>query len=63
MGEERLKEYKSFDIGDFVSITGTVFKTRTGEVSIHITDFKLIAKIFKTITRKVAWLKRIRFKI
>ncbi|NOH15856.1 lysine--tRNA ligase [Clostridium cochlearium] len=57
VGEERLKEYKSFDIGDFVSITGTVFKTRTGEVSIHITDFKLIAKSLRPLPEKWHGLK------
>lgn len=57
VGEERLKEYKSFDIGDFVTITGTVFKTRTGEVSIHITDFKLIAKSLKPLPEKWHGLK------
>src|SRR3712207_7955691 len=40
VGEEKLKEYKTFDIGDFVSITGTVFKTKTGEVTLHIVDRK-----------------------
>ena len=44
VGEEKIKEYKSFDIGDFVSITGMVFKTQTGEVSVHIKDFQLLAK-------------------
>ncbi|WP_125154090.1 lysine--tRNA ligase [Clostridium rectalis] len=57
VGEEKLKEYKSFDIGDFVAITGTVFKTRTGEVSVHITDFKLLAKSLKPLPEKWHGLK------
>ncbi|KAJ49401.1 lysyl-tRNA synthetase class 2 [Clostridium tetanomorphum] len=57
VGEERLKEYKSFDIGDLVSITGSVFKTKTGEVSIHITDFQLIAKSLKPLPEKWHGLK------
>lgn len=57
VGEEKLKEYKSFDIGDFVSITGRVFKTKTGEVSIHITDFELIAKSLKPLPEKWHGLK------
>ena len=57
VGEERLKEYKSFDIGDFVSITGKVFKTRTEEVSIHITDFKLLAKSLRPLPEKWHGLK------
>lgn len=57
VGEEKLKEYKSFDIGDIVSITGRVFKTKTEEVSIHITDFQLIAKSLKPLPEKWHGLK------
>lgn len=34
VGEEKLKEYKGFDIGDIVAATGEVFKTRTEEITI-----------------------------
>lgn len=57
VGEERLKEYKSFDIGDILSITGTVFKTKTGEVTLHITDFQLLAKSLKPLPEKWHGLK------
>lgn len=57
VGEEKLKEYKSYDIGDIVSITGRVFKTKTGEISIHITDFKLVAKSLKPLPEKWHGLK------
>ncbi|WP_027625360.1 lysine--tRNA ligase [Clostridium lundense] len=57
VGEERLKEYKSFDIGDLVAITGRVFKTKTEEVSIHITDFELTAKSLKPLPEKWHGLK------
>lgn len=57
VGEERLKEYKTFDIGDFVSITGTVFKTKTGEVTIQIKDFKLLTKSLKPLPEKFHGLK------
>lgn len=57
VGEEKLKEYKSFDIGDWVSITGTVFKTKTGEISLHIKDFELIAKSLKPLPEKWHGLK------
>jgi Lysyl-tRNA synthetase (class II) len=57
VGEEKLKEYKSFDIGDILSITGTVFKTKTGEVSLHITDFELTAKSLKPLPEKWHGLK------
>ncbi|CAG7839024.1 lysyl-tRNA synthetase [Clostridium novyi B str. ATCC 27606] len=57
VGEEKLKEYKTFDIGDFVSITGTVFKTKTGEVTLHIVDFKLLTKSLKPLPEKFHGLK------
>ncbi|WML36303.1 lysine--tRNA ligase [Clostridium sp. OS1-26] len=57
VGEVKLKEYKTFDIGDFVSITGTVFRTKTGEVSLHIRDFQLISKSLKPLPEKWHGLK------
>ncbi|KOA18759.1 lysine--tRNA ligase [Clostridium homopropionicum DSM 5847] len=57
VGEEKLKEYKTFDIGDFVSITGNVFKTKTGEVSVHILDFELLTKSLKPLPEKFHGLK------
>ncbi|MBC2582598.1 lysine--tRNA ligase [Clostridium sp. DJ247] len=57
VGEEKLKEFKSFDIGDLLSVTGKVFKTKTGEVSLHITDFQLIAKSLKPLPEKWHGLK------
>jgi Lysyl-tRNA synthetase (class II) len=57
VGEERLKEYKKFDIGDWVSITGTVFKTKTGEISLHIKDFELLSKSLKPLPEKWHGLK------
>jgi lysyl-tRNA synthetase class 2 len=47
VGEERLKEYKSFDLGDWISVTGFVFKTKTEEITVHVKDFQLISKSLK----------------
>ena len=57
VGEEKLKEYKTFDLGDWVSITGFVFKSKTGEISIHIKDFQLISKSLKPLPEKWHGLK------
>lgn len=57
VGEERLKEFKSFDLGDWVSITGFVFKTKTEEISVHIKDFQLISKALKPLPDKWHGLK------
>lgn len=57
VGEDKLKEYKTFDLGDWVSVTGFVFKSKTGEISIHIKDFQLISKSLKPLPEKWHGLK------
>lgn len=57
VGEEKLKEFKTFDIGDFVVITGKVFKTKTGEITLHVTKLELIAKSLKPLPEKFHGLK------
>lgn len=44
IGEETFKEFKSWDIGDIVEVKGNVFKTRTGEISVHATQIRLLSK-------------------
>ena len=44
VGEEEYAAFKKLDIGDIVGIKGTVFKTKTGEISIHATDLVLLSK-------------------
>lgn len=57
VGEDHLKEYKSFDIGDIVAATGEVFKTRTEEVSVRVSKFELISKSLKPLPEKWHGLK------
>ena len=40
LGEEEYKYFKKLDIGDIVGIVGFVFKTKTGEISVHATDLQ-----------------------
>ena len=42
LGEESYKQFKEDDIGDIIGITGFVFKTRTGEISIHAKEVTLL---------------------
>ncbi len=45
VGKERLKAFnKLFDLGDFIQASGVMFRTRTGEVTVHVQDFKMLAK-------------------
>ena len=44
IGEEEYKAYKKLDIGDILGVKGIVFRTQKGEISIHITEYTLLAK-------------------
>lgn len=44
VGEDIYKKFKDWDIGDIIAITGYVFKTRTGEISIHAKEIELLSK-------------------
>ena len=44
MGEENYAEFKKFDIGDILGVEGFVFKTQTGEISIHVQKMTLLSK-------------------
>jgi lysyl-tRNA synthetase class 2 len=45
IGKERIDLFnKMFDIGDFIQAEGVMFRTKTGEVTLHVHDFKLLAK-------------------
>lgn len=44
VGEDVFKEFKTWDIGDIVEIKGFVFKTRTGEISVHAKEIRLLSK-------------------
>ncbi|MDV4150269.1 lysine--tRNA ligase [Clostridium sp. AL.422] len=57
VGEEALKSYKTYDLGDWVSATGEVFKTKTGEVSVKVKSFELICKSLKPLPEKWHGLK------
>ena len=52
VGEDVYTEFKKNDIGDLVGVTGKVFKTKTGEVSIHAETFILLAKSLKPLPEK-----------
>ena len=44
IGEEEYKDFKKLDIGDIIGIEGSVFKTKTGEISIHAEKIVLLSK-------------------
>ena len=44
IGEEEFKEFKKWDLGDIIQVDGFVFKTRTGEISVHAKKITLLSK-------------------
>ncbi len=52
VGEEEYAAFKKLDIGDIVGIKGTVFRTKTGETSIHATDLVLLSKSLQVLPEK-----------
>ncbi|WP_238900293.1 lysine--tRNA ligase [Clostridium sp. YIM B02500] len=57
VGEENLKQYKTFDLGDWIAATGEVFTTKTGEVSVNVNTFELTCKSLKPLPEKWHGLK------
>ena len=52
IGEESYKDFQKMDIGDVVGIRGTVFKTKTGEISIHAEEVTLLSKSLQILPEK-----------
>ena len=52
IGEEEYKDFKKLDIGDIVGVEGEVFKTKTGEISIHASAVKLLSKSLQILPEK-----------
>ena len=57
LGEESYKAFKEDDIGDIIGIKGFVFKTKTGEVSIHAKEVTLLSKSLRPLPEKFHGLK------
>ncbi|MBQ8326585.1 MAG: lysine--tRNA ligase [Lachnospiraceae bacterium] len=52
IGEESYADFKKYDIGDIVGIEGEVFKTKTGEISIHASNVLLMSKSLQILPEK-----------
>ena len=44
IGADHYKAFKAWDVGDIVAATGTVFRTKTGELSLQVTELRLLVK-------------------
>ena len=52
IGEDSYKDFKKYDMGDIVGISGEVFKTKTGEISIHASSVTLLSKSLQILPEK-----------
>ena len=57
LGEESYQQFKEDDIGDIIGIKGFVFKTKTGEISIHAKEVTLLSKSLRPLPEKYHGLK------
>ncbi len=57
VGEETFEQFKKWDIGDIVGISGFVFRTRRGEISVHAKSIELLAKSLLPLPEKFHGLK------
>ena len=52
VSEHEFKDFRKFDIGDIIGVTGYVFKTKTGEISVHAQGVTLLAKSLRPLPEK-----------
>ncbi|MBQ7038937.1 MAG: lysine--tRNA ligase, partial [Clostridia bacterium] len=52
IGEDSYADFKKMDIGDILGVKGTVFKTKTGEISVHATEVTLLSKSLQILPEK-----------
>lgn len=52
LGEDRYSLLRDLDIGDFIGVKGTLFKTRTGEITVSVNDFTLLSKSLRPLPEK-----------
>lgn len=52
IGEDSYKDFKKYDVGDILGITGEIFKTKTGEISVHASSVTLLSKSLQILPEK-----------
>ena len=57
IGQESYADFKKFDLGDIIGIKGTVFKTKTGEISVKASEITLLSKCIQVLPEKFHGLK------
>lgn len=57
IGEEAYADFKKYDVGDVIGVKGYVFKTKTGEISVHAEEVTLLTKSLRPLPEKYHGLK------
>ena len=57
LGEEEYERFKKLDIGDIIGCEGTVFRTKRGEISLHVSNYILLSKSIRPLPDKWSGLK------
>jgi lysyl-tRNA synthetase class 2 len=52
VGEERYNDFKRWDLGDIVGVVGTLMKTKTGELTVHCSEIRLLSKALRPLPEK-----------
>lgn len=52
LGEDEFKRYKKLDIGDIIAVTGHLFVTRTGEITLKVASYRLLSKSLRPLPEK-----------
>ena len=53
VGVEEYQAFKKFDIGDIIGVRGFVFRTKMGEISVHVTEIVLLSKSLLPLPEKI----------
>jgi len=57
VGDDAFKVYKATDLADFIQVTGTLFRTKTGELTVNASEFTFLAKAYRGLPDKWSGLK------
>ena len=52
LGEDRFRAWLDLDLGDFVGVEGVMFRTRTGELTVRVDDYRLLSKALRPMPEK-----------
>ena len=52
LGQDAYADFKKYDIGDILGVSGVVFRTKTGEISVHVKSLTLLCKSLKVLPEK-----------